>query len=359
MAKSNVLNNVLIILLCALVCSCSTIHITEDNFLRDKQQEVLYHLVTHERSSIAKLANSASYSQSQLTATLEKLVEQGLVHSKDDLWSVTEKYKTQQSERFNEISKFDLLKLQSQLTSHQLNITSLQESNVQVASLLAHSANESLLIFPGNGFHLAPDLKELIKLLSPKRNLFVIEYPGMGNNNGPLTVESLKKAANEFYLFVAGHPSTQNTTLNVYGFSLGGFVASEVAASHPVDSLILDSTAPDIQSWIDANVPTYAKLMVNVQASPALKAISNTRSIENLTRPILFISGSDDQVTPPQLMKTIYQSATHASYKKLVLLQGADHGDSLDHTQFSPTIEAFFNHVTKIKTSGMTKRALR
>lgn len=346
--KKNLLLKMLLVLLCSSsIAACSSINIKETSFLRDQQQAVLYYLTRFGPSTSEDIAENTFYPVKSIEKRLRKLQEKQFVELQSDEWVISDKYREDEYEYVEAIENFEEETIKASLKDHVYSTRIIKPEGFQVASFVSKSATHTLIVFPGNGFNLVPDAQELQKLLAPQRNVFVMEYPGMGDSKGVLTIKSLKESAHKFFQTVVQEPGVNRTEIAVYGFSLGGFVATEIAASFDVDALILDSTAPDMQSWIDANVPLYAKAFVKVEADDALKQVNNTALIKNLPYPMLFIAGSEDEITPPDLVREIYDSAESSSYKNFVLLDGVTHGESLDHANFQPSIKAFMSRLTK------------
>ncbi len=338
---------ILVFLISTSLAACSTISIKESSFLRDQQQVVLYYLTRFGPSTADQVAENTAYPVTAIKTRLEKLEDKQLVVVNSGKWSISEQYRQNERQDVQAIENYNDKALQDSLEHHNYSTRIIQPNGFQMASFIAESANQTLVVFPGNGFNLVPDALALENLLEPHRNVFVMEYPGMGDSKGDLTIDSLRDAASKFFTVVSKHPSVENTEIAVYGFSLGGFVATEVATSFEIDALILDSTAPDMQSWIDANVPLYAKAFVNVEADNALTQVNNSALLKDLTYPMLFIVGSDDNITPPSLVESLYSSAEKSTDKNFVLLDGVGHGGSLDQPEFKASIDTFMNKLTK------------
>ncbi len=328
------------------VSACSSITIKEESFLRDRQHSTLYQLIRYEGSTKDEVSERTYYSVEEIDKSLIKLQKKGFVEYRSGGWWITEKYRKEEPDYTTSIEKFRIQDIQSGLSEHDFSLKRIDNDRIQVAAYLSNSPKETLVIFPGNGFNIVPDILEVKKFLAPHRNVFVMDYPGMGDSQGRLTIESLRASAKSFIDYVAVQDSVKNTKLIIYGFSLGGFVATEIASQLELDALILDSTAPDMQSWVDANVPLYAKAIVNVEVDEKLKSVSNLGVISTIGCPILFIVGADDEITPPALMSKLESSAKNSKYTEMVILEGVSHGESLDHSKFKTTIGTFIHNAS-------------
>ncbi len=332
------------VLLC---CGCATIDINEKQFLRDKQQSILYALVRHGASNAENLADRTHYEEESINRTLERLQDEGVAELLDGKWRISEHYREQEKNYVDAIERFSIDKVQRLLPAHETTFFDVPNSTIKGAAFVTAGATESMLVFPGNGFTLVPDINEVAKLVSANRNVFVLEYPGMGDSDGELTVETLTQAAERFAAHISGLDEVSNTRIVLYGFSLGGFVATHVSTLMSVDALILDSTAPDMQRWVDTNVPAYAKAFVDVKVDAKLSRVSNITPIENAKYPMLFIAGGKDKITPPALVKEIFNAAQKSSFKRFEVLAEIDHGGSVDDPKFSVLVNDFLSKVDK------------
>lgn len=335
-----------LILVLGLTSACTTIKLQEQNFLRSRSQVILYQLTRFGDASVEEIAAQTAYTKEQVQSSLHKLQQDQFVQQQGQSWSTTSRYQSEQKEYVESIQDFSLAALNNKSTSHKVKLYSVPEQQVQLAAFTAlQPARQTLLIFPGNGFNLVPDSSEIESFLAPDRNVFVMEYPGMGNSKQALTIASLRQAAQQFYQHVIGLASVRDTDILLYGFSLGGFVATELAAEVQPQGLIIDSTAPSMTAWVDANVPLYAKAVVNVEIAPTLKQVSNIEHLKQLTCPVLFIAGADDEITPVRFMREMQQVAQQAKFTDLAVLDGVSHGQSIEHKDFSALVNHFIQQL--------------
>ncbi|WP_167854951.1 alpha/beta hydrolase [Mangrovimicrobium sediminis] len=338
-------------LLAALLAGCTTVHIDEAMMLQDRRQELLYRVALHGPATSAQLAQEAAYPLADVERELAQLARDEYVQQRGDRWDVGPAYPPGGLEYTEAVRGFDAEALRQRQPGHRFVLYRLDPPALQVAAFLAEDPDTTLLLFGGNGFHLIPDVTESEKLLAPGRNLFAMDYPGMGGSAGETRIEELRAAAQRFFEHVTGLDAVRGTRIVVYGFSIGGFVASEIAASYPVDGLILDSTAPDIQAWVDANVPWYARALVDVDIAPPLRTVSNTRQLATIACPVLFLVGGRDRVTPPRFGRELAQSALAAPWTDVVELAQAEHGGSSDDPRFAAVVDGFIARLAAAETA--------
>lgn len=341
----NKLTPCLIVIATLFFIGCTSIEIKEEQFLRSQSEAIVYDLIRFGASSSEQIAQRTAYSVTEIEQKLAKLQQQGQLQYDAGQWSLTQAYQAKRQDYIAAIREFNPEDLSRKSASHTFMLEQIAGSNIHYAAMLSKTPRETIILFPGNGFNLIPDAIELQKLAAPQRNLVIMEYPGMGSRGSKLSIESLAAHAEAFYSEVTKRPEVRDTKITVYGFSLGGFVATKIAAKYQPHGLILDSTAPDFQRWIDSNVPLYAKAFVDVKAQASLTNVSNQRLIQQLRQPILFMVGGKDTVTPTALMQALAEQAKASRYKKFVVLDGVGHGESLDHPDFNNTVSRFLNRL--------------
>jgi pimeloyl-ACP methyl ester carboxylesterase len=164
------------------------------------------------------------------------------------------------------------------------------------------------------------------ELAPPRANVYMFDYRGYGRSGGTPTIEALKSDAVAIADFVRRRNG--NRPLVVHGFSLGSFLAAHVAETVPVDGLVLESTAPDVEQWAKNQVPGYAKPFVRIRIAPALLRESTERAVRTYDGPLLIVTGSKDAITPPRFAESLGAIA-RSPQKRVVIAPGATHGDAM------------------------------
>jgi uncharacterized protein len=157
-------------------------------------------------------------------------------------------------------------------------------------------------------------------------NMVFFDYRGYGRSTGTPTIEALKQDAlvivDDATKRAAGRP------VIVHGFSLGSFMAAYAAEHRPVAGLVLESTAPDVETWAKNQVPWYAKPFVRLRIAPALLAESNEQRLRAYTGPLLLMTGSADPVTPPKFASAL-EKVSRSTNKRVAIVRKASHGDAM------------------------------
>jgi fermentation-respiration switch protein FrsA (DUF1100 family) len=196
---------------------------------------------------------------------------------------------------------------------------------------------DSLIYFHGNGGSIGANAAHACRLSRVGFGVLIFDYRGYGNSEGgPPTENRVYEDAEQAWQYLLRrqvatraqeHPGrAQNEAPNyrgrtvIYGHSLGGAVAIEMAKRHPeASALIVESTFTSIremarQSPMFRFFPTW--LILN-QHMDSLTKIASVRM------PVLLIHGTSDGVVPSTMAEQLYAAAP--GRKQILLVTGAGH----------------------------------
>ncbi|CAG8432791.1 524_t:CDS:10 [Diversispora eburnea] len=135
-------------------------------------------------------------------------------------------------------------------------------------------------------------------ILITEDNVLIRAFGSGGNMGHRLPIAEKFYKDFKYYLL-------RDTNLIIYGQSLGGAVAIDLVSRNEskVNALIIENTFLSIQKAIPFAMPTlrYLKFLFS-EIWPSEINITKINEI-----PILFISGTNDEIIPPQQMKTLFE----------------------------------------------------
>lgn len=178
----------------------------------------------------------------------------------------------------------------------------------------------TLVMSHGNAGNLAHRYELLKRLQSVGLSTFIYDYRGYGLSNGSPNEEGVYKdgvAAFDAALKVAG---VDSLPVILFGTSLGGAVAVDVATQRQADGLILEATftsARDMAETLYPFLPVKYLLRTGFNSVEKIKAIHI---------PLLSIHGERDSIVPKRLGFALYLAANHP--KAFYEIPGADHNDT-------------------------------
>ncbi|MBI2619775.1 MAG: alpha/beta hydrolase [Ignavibacteriales bacterium] len=186
-------------------------------------------------------------------------------------------------------------------------------------SLRSDSAAPTVIHFHGNAGNLSHRGEILRRLHASGFNVFIFDYRGYGKSEGSPDEEGVYKDGLAAFDYVSGLSGIDRSSIVLFGTSLGGAVAVEVAARKKPVALILEST---FSSARDVAAAAYPYLPARWLLRTKFDSESKIRS---LTIPLLFIHGTDDSIIPFELGRKLYEAANEP--KEFYTVEGADHNN--------------------------------
>ncbi|HZW26343.1 MAG TPA: alpha/beta hydrolase [Gallionella sp.] len=180
----------------------------------------------------------------------------------------------------------------------------------------------TILYFHGNYRNISHNLDHVRRLHDLGYNVMLADYRGYGKSTGGPPTEAKvyedAEAAWQYMLKVRGiHPRRAF----IYGHSLGGAVAIDLATRHPdAAGLIAESTFTSMQAMGELE---YGYLPVGALLNQRFDSL---QKIATLKLPVLLIHGTWDRRVPVAMAQLLYAAALQP--KALTLIEGGEHGNS-------------------------------
>jgi len=171
----------------------------------------------------------------------------------------------------------------------------------------------------GNAGNISHRLANLGELYRRGVSVLLFDYRGYGRSTGSPSEAGLYQDALASYDYLVRQRRIPADRIVVFGRSLGGVVAGEVALHRPSAGVILESTFPSIQSMADHHyLGLPAHWFVNVEFTLIDKVVK-------LKVPILMVHGDEDTIVPIALGRQVCAAAPEP--KRWYEVHGADHND--------------------------------
>jgi hypothetical protein len=185
----------------------------------------------------------------------------------------------------------------------------------------AAAGSPTLLYLHGSRWSLSNNLFRISRLHAMGFSVLAIDYRGFGKSDGDLPSEALAYADAQAaweHLRVREPDSARRF---VYGHSLGGAVAIELATRNDdVAGVIVESTFTSMRDMADAM--GYGSLPIGVLLTQRFDSLAK---VERLGAPVLFVHGTSDRFVPASMSERLYAAAPEP--KRLLLVENGNHSN--------------------------------
>jgi len=188
---------------------------------------------------------------------------------------------------------------------------------------------EALLLFHGNGGNLSNRGQSILRLRELlKVSVLIFDYPGYGKSEGSPSEQGCYQSADAGYLWLTDEKNFAPKKIILYGESLGGGVATDLASRKDHRALVLiktftslPDTASDLYWWLP--VPIHA-LMRN--------RFDSLSKIASCRRPVFIAHGTHDELVRYAQGERLFEAANEP--KRFLPLPGDGHNDQLPDDVF-------------------------
>jgi len=182
------------------------------------------------------------------------------------------------------------------------------------------SSNATLLWFHGNAGNITHRLVNIEALKPLDLDIFIFDYRGYGKSEGEPNEEGIYLDSQAAYDWLVKVKRIIPEKIILFGRSLGGICAVEVASKNPVAGIILESVFPSAGKMARKMFPV---LPLGWAIKSKFNAIGK---VPNLKIPKLFLHGTRDQIVPYNLGRELFSAA--ADPKIFYDIEGAGHNDT-------------------------------
>ena len=175
-----------------------------------------------------------------------------------------------------------------------------------------------LLWFHGNAGNLTDRYDHLKVFIRIPIQVFIIDYRGYGKSDGSPSEEGLYRDADAAWSFLLKEKNFKPEQIILFGESLGGAVAVDLASRVKPAALILQSTFTSVPDMAAHHYPFIPRFLIRTRMD-SLSKIARVRC------PMLILHGAQDDVVPIALDRRLFEAAPQP--KEFCEIAGAGHND--------------------------------
>ena len=238
------------------------------------------------------------------------------------------------------------------------------EDNININVLLIkRPENEykfcpTIIYFHGNAGNIGHRLQNCYEIYHEICcNILLVEYRGYGLSEGQPSESGFYSDASAALDYLIGRPDIDSTKIIVFGRSLGGAVAIELAKSgkqrERISALIIENTF--------TSIPEISRTLFNCRLIRHVpnwfykNQFSSVSKMSSITVPTLFISGLSDELIPSSMMTTLYMLCSSVN-KQLHRLDSGTHNFTWKCHNYYHIIRLFLGQLFQqsVPNYGMT-----
>ncbi len=188
-----------------------------------------------------------------------------------------------------------------------------------------------LLYFHGNAGNLTYRLDMIQLLVQIPVDVFIIDYRGYGRSEGTPTEEGLYRDADAAWRELTVARGTQPDRIVIFGKSLGGAPAVDLARRVPAAGLIVQSSFTSAADMAAEVMPLVPRFLLRTR-------FDSVGKIHDVSCPKLIIHSPADEVVPYKLGRMLYEAASppkqffevpHAGHNETHISGGRPYFDAL------------------------------
>lgn len=194
---------------------------------------------------------------------------------------------------------------------------------------------KTVLFIHGNAGNIGDRMNKIGIFHALGVNVFIVDYRGYGKSEGEPSEQGVYLDMLATYDYLIDEKNIAAQDIVVYGVSLGGAFAVDLATKREVAALIVDASFSSGLDMARRMFPYVPSFLIKTQLNSAQK-------VKTLTMPKLFLHSRADEIVPFDLGKKLFDMA--AQPKQLVeLLGGHNDAHEVDRDKFISTLNSFLN----------------
>jgi fermentation-respiration switch protein FrsA (DUF1100 family) len=167
----------------------------------------------------------------------------------------------------------------------------------------ANNSELTVLFCHGNGGNMMHCLDSINILYNLGLNCFIFDYRGYGNSDGKAGEEGTYLDARAAYKWLTEEKKIPPNDIIVFGRSLGGSIAAQLASKVKMGALIIESA---FTSYVDIGRKFYPYMPVRWFARFSYRTIDY---VKNVHCPVMIIHSRNDETIPFEFGLELYEAA--------------------------------------------------
>lgn len=206
----------------------------------------------------------------------------------------------------------------------------------------AEEAKYTILFLHGNAGNISHRFEKIRIFHDLDLNVFIFDYRGYGKSKGSPSERGLYLDAKSAYDYLKSKEGISKDTIILFGESLGGSVAIDLAGREGIKAIIVESTFSSAKDMAKRIYPFIPQFFITSN-------FDSVKKIKDIRVPKLIIHSVDDEIVPFDLGQKLFEIAP--SPKTFLKIRGGHNTAFLDsEVEFKKGISSFISSLTKVKS---------
>lgn len=200
-------------------------------------------------------------------------------------------------------------------------------------------ANTTLLYMHGNGGNISNRLSSIEIFNSLGLNIFIFDYRGYGNSSGSASEQNTYDDAMRAWEYLINEKGIKAENIIIFGRSLGGAIAANLASQVKPKAVILESTLTSAKDMASDVYPFVPSSLIRFK-------YETLEYLKDINSPILIIHSENDNIIPFKHGKIVFENANEP--KTFVQIRGShNHGFLESKVTYIKALENFLKEVER------------
>ncbi|MBW4539096.1 MAG: lysophospholipase [Myxacorys chilensis ATA2-1-KO14] len=200
-----------------------------------------------------------------------------------------------------------------------------------------------MLYLHHNAVNIGANVSQALQFHKLGYSIFLFDYRGFGQSEGKFPTESqVYEDAQAAWNYLTQMRKVPSTQIIIYGHSVGGAIAIDLAAKHPeAAALIVQSSFTSMRD-MTKRLGLYWLFPVELLLGQKFESQEKMKSIK---MPVLIIQGTKDLQIPTEMGKSLYAAAASNS-KQLLIIPDGGHDNHMAK-EYTQVVQQFVEQAVK------------
>lgn len=191
---------------------------------------------------------------------------------------------------------------------------------------LANEESDKVVLFcHGNARSIHELVDRIAFLHSCGLSVMAFDYRGYGMSKGKPNEYGVYADSRACYNYLLREKNYRADQILVYGLSLGGAIAVDLAFHHKVAALILEGTFSSVRDMGKYRYPLVPKFLIS-------QSFDSESKVSSFNMPVLVFHSKNDKIVPSKLGAKLFESIA-SEYKRFVMLEGEHRSACIDESK--------------------------